>query len=310
MPNRMALSAVRLPALWGRRGMAVDARWRGGVLEKSGRVILRGQVRRISQESCPVDKLKLDAIYPSLRDRVVIVTGGASGIGAAIVEAFAHQGAKVCFLDMQDEAAAAVVARVGSASHAPVYYRCDLTDIEALRGSVQAILDGFGSIDVLVNNAGNDARHRVADVTPEFWDRAMAVNLRHQFFMAQAVIPAMQRAGRGSIINMSSIGWIIPSLNQPVYIAAKAGVVGLTRTLAHEVGRDNIRVNAVLPGSILTERQQRLWMTPEYEAEVLRNQALQRMILPEEVARLVLFLAADDSAAITNQSLVIDAGWV
>jgi len=147
-------------------------------------------------------------------------------------------------------------------------------------------------------------------VTPEFWDQTMAVNLKHQFFAAQAVIPAMQRAGQGSIINMSSIGWVIPSVNQSVYVTAKAAIVGMTRTLAHEVGDSNIRVNTVMPGAILTERQKKLWLTDAYKAEVLHNQALKRMILPEEVARLVLFLAADDSSAITNQSYAIDAGWV
>jgi NAD(P)-dependent dehydrogenase (short-subunit alcohol dehydrogenase family) len=161
-----------------------------------------------------------------------------------------------------------------------------------------------------VNNAGNDARHSIEEVTPEYWDRAMAVNLRHQFFVAQAVIPAMRKAGRGSIINLSSISWIIPSTGMPVYIAAKAAVVGLTRTLAHELGGDNIRVNCVLPGAILTERQKQLWFTDAYREEILRNQALKRMISPAEVARLVLFLAAEDSGAITGQSCVIDGGWV
>lgn len=250
------------------------------------------------------------AVYPSLRDRVVLVTGGARGIGEAIVEAFALQGAKICFLDVQDEAAAELARRLRDSPHVPAYRHCDLTDTAALRSAIAAIAEDYGTVDVLVNNAGNDMRHQIAEVTPEFWDHTMAVNLKHQFFAAQAVIPFMQRARHGSIVNMSSIGWVIPSVNQSVYVTAKAAIVGMTRTLAHEVGADNIRVNAVMPGSILTERQQRLWLTEEYKAEVLRNQALKRMILPEEVARLVLFLAADDSAAITNQSYVIDAGWV
>lgn len=240
----------------------------------------------------------------------MIVTGGASGIGEAMVEEFVRQGSKVCFFDVQDEAAASVVSRVGSSRHAPIYFRCDVTDVGALQGAVNSAVEHFGAVDVLVNNAGNDTRHEVLDVTPEFWDRTLAVNLKHQFFAAQAVIPMMQRAGRGSIINMSSIGWVIPSTHQSVYVTAKAAIVGMTRTLAHEVGKDNIRVNAVMPGAVLTERQKRLWLTEEYVAQVLANQALKRMILPEEVARLVLFLAADDSSAITNQSYVIDAGWV
>lgn len=250
------------------------------------------------------------ATYPSLLDRAVLVTGGASGIGEAMVEEFARQGAKVCFLDLQDEVAAGLIARLDAARHAPVYAHCDLMDVAALQGAVKDVVERFGTVDVLVNNAGNDTRHEVMDVTPEFWEQMMAVNLRHQFFASQAVIPVMQRAGRGSIINMSSIGWVIPSTRQAVYVTAKAAIVGMTRTLAHEVGKDNIRVNAVMPGAVLTERQKRLWLTKEYEAHVLANQALKRMILPEEVARLVLFLAADDSVAITNQSYVIDAGWV
>ena len=175
---------------------------------------------------------------------------------------------------------------------------------------VEKILQRFGTVDVLVNNAGNDLRHKVDEVTPEFWDRTIAVNLKHQFFMAQAVIPAMRKAHRGSIVNMSSIGWVIPSTSQVVYVTSKAAVVGMTRTLSHELGPDNIRVNCIMPGAILTERQQRLWLTKEYTAEVLANQALKRMIMPDEVARLALFLGADDSSAITNQSCVIDAGWV
>ncbi len=251
------------------------------------------------------------ASYPSLRDRVIIVTGGATGIGEAIVEAFAMQNAQVAFLDIQDEAADQLTKRLMlDGATAPVYYHCDLTNIGEVRHTVQIILGRFHTVDVLVNNAGNDTRHKVAEVTPAYWDQAIAVNLKHQFFMSQAVIPSMQKAQRGSIINMSSIGWVIPSTNQVVYVTAKAAIVGLTRTLSHELGVDNIRVNCIMPGAILTERQQRLWVTEAYKAEILANQALKRMILPEEVARLVLFLASDDSSAITNQSYVIDAGWV
>jgi D-xylose 1-dehydrogenase len=251
------------------------------------------------------------ATYPSLRGRVIIVTGGASGIGEAIVEACARQGAHVVFLDMQDEVAEQLNHRLESDRlTAPVYYHCDLTDIAHVQRTVQTILDKFQTVDVLVNNAGNDTRHTIAEVTPSYWDQAIAVNLKHQFFMAQAVIPSMRKAQRGSIINMSSIGWVIPSTNQVVYVTAKAAIVGMTRTLAHELGADNVRVNCIMPGAILTKRQQRLWITDAYKAQILSNQALKRMILPEEVARLVLFLASDDSSAITNQSHVIDAGWI
>jgi NAD(P)-dependent dehydrogenase (short-subunit alcohol dehydrogenase family) len=251
------------------------------------------------------------AIYPSLEGRVVLVTGGASGIGEAIVEAFAQQKARVAFLDIQDDAAKALVERITDAgSGKPVYFRCDLTDMAALRQTVDEVLEQFGSVDVLVNNAGNDTRHSTESVTPESWDSGMAINLKQQFFMAQAVAPSMRQAKRGSIINMGSIAWVIPSKNVPVYVTAKSAIVGMTRSLAHEFGEDEVRVNCVMPGAILTERQKRLWFTEEYEREVLAHQSLKRMILPEEVARLVLFLAADDSSAITNQSYVVDGGWV
>jgi NAD(P)-dependent dehydrogenase (short-subunit alcohol dehydrogenase family) len=258
-----------------------------------------------------MEQIEKFATYPSLCDRVVVVTGGASGIGEAIVEAFARQNAQVAFLDIQDEAAERLIKRLAADRvTAPVYYRCDLIDIPAVQNTVQNILNKFQTVHVLVNNAGNDTRHKIEDVTSEYWDQAIAVNLKHQFFMSQAVIPAMKKAQGGSIIHMSSIGWVIPSTNQVVYVTAKAAIVGMTRTFSHELGSDNIRVNCIMPGAILTERQQRLWITEEYKAQILKNQALKRMILPEEVARLVLFLASDDSSAITNQSYVIDAGWV
>lgn len=247
------------------------------------------------------------ATYPSLRGRSVIVSGGASGIGEAMVEAFVLQGARVDFVDVADEAAHALVQRLGNAA---TYHHCDVTNIDALRKAVQQIVKASGTVDVLVNNAANDTRHRVEDVTPEMWDTGMHVNLRHQFFLSQAVLLAMRQQRRGSIINLSSISWIIPSTGLPTYVTAKAAIVGLTRTLAHEVGKDNIRVNAVLPGAILTERQRRLWMTPEYTAEVMSRQALKRHLYADDVARTVLFLASDDSSAITNQSIVVDGGWV
>lgn len=251
------------------------------------------------------------ANYPGLRNRAVIVTGGASGIGEAIVEAFAAQQSRVAFLDLQKEAGEQLASRPGAAGASqPLFVPCDLTDIAALEAAVRDIIRHFGTVDVLINNAGNDTRHAIEEVTPESWDRAIAVNLKHQFFMIQNVVPAMKAAGRGSIVNMSSISWVIPSTNLPVYVTAKAAIVGMTRTLAHELGPHNIRVNCVMPGAILTERQRQLWFTEEYKAQILANQALKRFISPDEVARLVLFLAADDSAAITSQSYVIDAGWV
>ena len=250
------------------------------------------------------------ATYPSLRDRVVVVTGGASGIGEHIVEHFAQQGSRVAFLDIADDSASHLITRLKDAPAEPQYLHCDLTDVAALTAAISHIAARLGTVDVLVNNAGNDTRHATEEITPEDWDRCIAINLRQQFFVIQAVIPVMKRAGRGSIVNLSSISWLIPSTGLPGYIASKAGIVGLTRTLAHELGHHNIRVNAVLPGAIATERQNRLWFTEEYKAEILRNQALKRMLTPGEVARLILFLASDDSSAITNQSHIIDGGWV
>jgi NAD(P)-dependent dehydrogenase (short-subunit alcohol dehydrogenase family) len=249
--------------------------------------------------------------YPSLEGRAVLVTGGATGIGESIVTHFARQGSRVAFLDVQDEPAGRLVdSLTAEGCTPPIYIRCDLTDIEALQDAVGQVVGRFGTVDVLVNNAANDQRHSIEEVTPDFWDQSIATNLRPHFFMIQAVLPAMRAAGRGSIINMSSIAWIIPTTGLPIYNAAKAAIVGLTRTLAHELGPDNIRVNAVLPGAIATERQKRLWYTPESVANIMRSQALKRQLEPDDVARLVLFLAADDSIAITNQSYGVDGGWV
>jgi NAD(P)-dependent dehydrogenase (short-subunit alcohol dehydrogenase family) len=249
--------------------------------------------------------------YPSLREKVVLITGGASGIGASMVEHFARQGSKVAFIDVDSASATELSTSLGEAArHPPFFVHCDLTDIKAVRAATAKIDAEIGALQILVNNAARDDRHKFAEVTPEYWDERIAVNLRHQFFVSQAVVPGMKRAGGGSIINMSSIAWMIPATGLPVYITAKAGIVGLTRTLAKELGTANIRVNCISPGAIMTERQRRLWMTPEYLAEIMHRQSLKRELLPEDVARLVLFLASDDSSAITGQNFVIDGGWV
>jgi NAD(P)-dependent dehydrogenase (short-subunit alcohol dehydrogenase family) len=251
------------------------------------------------------------ATYPSLTNRIVLITGGGQGIGAAAVEHFALQGSRVVFLDIADTPSLALVENLKQrCPHTPLYLHCDLANIDALQSAIYETTLQLGPPTVLINNAGNDNRHRFEDVTPAFWDETIAVNLRHQFFAAQAVAPAMKDAGSGSIINLSSIAWMIPARNLSVYTTAKAAIIGMTRSLAHELGPSNIRVNAVLPGAILTEKQQRLYMSHTYEQEILSAQSLKRHILPEDVARLLLFLAADDSSAITNQSYIIDGGWM
>lgn len=255
------------------------------------------------------------AVYPSLNGRRALITGGASGIGAALLRGFAEQGANVAFLDIQDEEASELIAQIAAAGHAqPRYWHCDLTDADLLRSVVRGAIAALGGLEVLVNNAGNDQRHRTDEVTPEQWDALMAINLRQQFFVTQAALPALRAsgatAGWASVIHMSSIAWRIPSVGLPAYVAAKAAVVGLARTLAREEGIHGVRVNSIEPGAILTEKQKRLWVTPEYSAEILVRQAIKRHLEPDEVVRLALFLAAADSSAITGQSYVVDGGWV
>jgi D-xylose 1-dehydrogenase len=250
------------------------------------------------------------ARYPSLENRSVLITGGGSGIGAVLVEEFARQGAHVGFVDIATECSHALVERLKDARHVPFFLQCDLTDISALKSAIAQMEDEIGTVEVLVNNAANDDRHRWEDVTPEYWDGRMAVNLRHQFFAIQAVAPGMKQLQWGSIINMSSISWLIAPPNMTVYVTAKAAVVGMTRSMARELGADNIRVNCILPGAIVTERQLRLWRPPDYDRLILDSQCLKRQIVPADVARLALFLAADDSSAITDQSYVVDGGWL
>jgi D-xylose 1-dehydrogenase len=248
------------------------------------------------------------ARYPSLGGRTVLVTGGASGIGAAIVEAFCEQGARVAFLDRDATAGAALVDRLGIA--APLFIDCDLADIAALRRAIDRAAAALGPIGVLVNNAARDDRHDIDVVTPEMWDGIMANNLRHQFFAAQAVIPGMAEAGGGAIINLGSISWLVGQGGMPGYLSAKAAIAGLTRALARDLGVKNIRVNSVLPGWTMTERQLALWLTPEAEKDLMARQCLKRRLMPRDIANMVLFLAADDSAMCTSQSYIVDGGWV
>ena len=198
----------------------------------------------------------------------------------------------------------------GRGHPAPAFLPCDLRDIAALQAAVAETQRRLGAITVLVNNAAHDERHAIEQVTPEYWDDRFAVNLRHQFFAAQAVAPGMAAAGGGSIINLGSTSWLVGQGGMPAYLSAKAAVAGLTRALARDLGPKNVRVNCIVPGWIMTERQVALWLTPEGEAELLRRQCLKRRLLPEDIARVVLFFAADDSAACTNQSYVVDGGWL
>jgi len=255
--------------------------------------------------------MSLYASYPSLEGRVVFVTGGGSGIGAAIVEHFGAQRSRVAFVDIEREASERLVEAVAARGHpAPLFLPCDLRDVAALRAAVAEARARLGAIRVLVNNAANDERHAIESVTPEYWDDRFAVNLRHQFFAAQAVYPDMAAAGGGSIVNLGSTSWVVGQGGMPGYTSAKSAVAGLTRALARDLGPMNIRVNCILPGWIMTERQLRRWLTPEGEQELLRRQCLKRKLGPEEIARVVLFFAADDSEACTSQSYIVDGGWV
>jgi NAD(P)-dependent dehydrogenase (short-subunit alcohol dehydrogenase family) len=240
-----------------------------------------------------------EARYPSLAGRAVVVTGGATGIGAAIVRAFAGQGAQVGIVDIDGEAAEALADETGAR-----WWRCDLRDIAALR----EVLAEAGPVEVLVNNAARDDRHDMDEVTPDYWDECLAVNLRHQFFATQAVAPAMRAAGRGAVILMGSVSWMRGMPGMVGYTTSKAGIAGLTRTLARELGPAGVRVNCIVPGAIRTERQQRLWATPEAEQRFLDAQALKFRLEPEDVAALALFLAADESRGCTGREFVVDAG--
>jgi NAD(P)-dependent dehydrogenase (short-subunit alcohol dehydrogenase family) len=251
------------------------------------------------------------ASYPSLKDRVVLVTGGGSGIGASIVEHFCAQGSRVAFIDVERAASERLVAAVTRRGHpAPLFLPTDLRDVAALRDAVADARARLGPIRVLVNNAAHDERHALDQVTPEYWDERFAVNLRHQFFAAQAVAPDMAAAGGGAIVNLGSTSWMVAQGGMPAYLAAKSAVAGLTRALARDLGPQGIRVTCIVPGWIMTERQVRLWLTPESEQELLRRQCLKRKLVPEDVARVVLFFAADDGAACTSQSYIVDGGWV
>ena len=251
----------------------------------------------------------VSARFPEFRDRTVLVTGGGSGIGAAIVEGFARQGAKVSFIDIAEDESRALSMRLSRDSEHPVhFFKADLRDIEAVRQTVDAVVAQSGPITVLVNNAARDDRHDFDAVTPEYWDNNQANNLRHVFFTAQAVAPSMREAGGGAIINMSSIAFLLNMPDFPAYSTAKAAVIGLTKSLAGKLGPDNIRVNCILPGMIVTERQMKLWLTEEGIARTVERQCLKRVLNADAIVGPTLFLASDCAAAVTAQSMIVDGG--
>jgi len=243
------------------------------------------------------------AIYPSLKGKRVLVTGGGSGIGAGIVEAFASQGCDVAFIDINGSESEELAASSGAK-----FLRVDLTDVPATRAAIEQLTKDGGSIDVLVNNAANDDRHEIEDVTEDYWNDRLNVNLKHQFFCAQAVAPGMRAKGGGAIINLGSISWHLALPGLALYETCKAAIEGLTRALARELGGDNIRVNCIVPGNVRTPRQLK-WYTPEGEAEIVEAQCLPGRLGPEDVAAFALFLASDDARLVTGHEYFVDAGW-
>jgi len=250
------------------------------------------------------------ANYPSLRDKVVFVTGGGSGIGASVVEHFCGQQANVAFVDIDDAASTALRDRIDAAGgRVPRFFHCDLRDVAALQTIIGCVADDAGWITVLVNNAANDDRHKAMDVTLDYWNDRIAVNLRHQFFAAQAVYPQMKAAGGGSIVNFGSISWMNSEGGYNAYTTSKAAVHGMTRGLARDWGVDRIRVNTVVPGWVMTQRQIDLWLDADGERQLFENQCLKEKLFPPDIARMVLWLAADDSRMCTAQNFIVDAGW-
>lgn len=251
------------------------------------------------------------AIYPSLKGKSVFITGGGSGIGESLVRHFCAQGSRVAFVDVAEEPSRQLVASVaGDGDVPPLFIPCDLRDVEALRIAIAEAVARNGPIQVLCNNAGSDDRHQTEDVTVAYWDDRMAVNLRHQFFAAQAARSYMKELCGGSIINFGSITWMVGDPDCPAYVTAKAAIYGMTRALARELGPERIRVNCMVPGWVMTERQMRLWLTPAGERQIEERQCLPDRLQPSDVARMALFLAADDSAMCTSQQFIVDGGWV
>lgn len=249
------------------------------------------------------------ALYPSLTDKVVFITGGASGIGASMVQSFSQQGARVVFIDIDDEAAWNLSLSC-EGRHKPVFVHCDIREVDSIRKAIDSTAHEIGPISVVVNNAAIDTRHTLEELTPEMWDDRMSINLRPMYFVVQAVAEQMKSLGGGSIINMGSVSWKIGQSEMPVYTTAKAAVHGLTRALARGLGSFNIRVNTLLPGWVMTDRQLKLWVTPETDLQIAKMQCVKRRIQPIDIASMALFLAADDSSMCTSQEFIVDGGWV
>jgi NAD(P)-dependent dehydrogenase (short-subunit alcohol dehydrogenase family) len=250
------------------------------------------------------------AVYPSLREKVALVTGGGSGIGAAHVNELCAQGARVGFIDIDVDASEKLVASIARAGHpVPKFLLADLRDTKALQSAISDFREEFGSVDILLNNAAHDERHELQDVSVEYWDDRIAINLRHLFFAVQAVAPGMIAKGGGSIINFGSFSWRAGFGGMPVYTTAKAAIEGLTRTLARDLGMHGIRVNCVVPGWIMTDRQLSLWVNADVRKRITEAQCLKSLIAPADVARMALWLAADDSQMCTSQTFVVDGGW-
>jgi len=249
------------------------------------------------------------ASYPSLEGMPVVISGGASGIGESLVREFAAQGAKVGFVDIAGEAGEKLAAELNGQGQSVKFVRCDVTDVVVYQGVIRDFEKAHGPALALVNNAANDQRHKWDEVTPEFWDDRVNVNLKHAFFAAQAVIPGMIAAGKGSIINFGSISWMILTGNLAAYTASKAAAHGLSRSLARDLGPHGIRVNTLVPGWVMTERQLTHWVDDKASKLIDEQQALAGRVYPADIARMVMFLAADDSKMISAQDFVVDGGW-
>ena len=251
------------------------------------------------------------AIYPSLKNKIVLITGGASGIGESIVEHFVMQKSTVVFLDIEEKLAENLINKIYKKySYKPIYVKCDLKNTTQLKEKINEVSSHIGKISILVNNAANDERHKIEDVTEEFWNDRMNINLRHYFFTVQSVREAMIKNNGGVIVNIGSASWMIGQGGMAAYTAAKSGVVGLTRSFARDLGEYNIRVNSVVPGWTITQRQLEKWLTPESEADMMKKQCIKKRLMPSDISKAVLFFSSDQSSGCTNQSYVVDNGWL